>query len=512
MRKHLLHTPKSKLLAMMAITALATGTIAGGIAFADQSDRNSAANSAEAVKSVQAAAVPAMPVNIADVVERVSPAVVTIRVEKKAAGPVLSSGKVPPQFDEFFRRFFGEDGSRQFGMPEMPQFRGEPRGPLAQGLGSGFIIEKEGLIVTNHHVIDDADEITVVLHDGKKYEAKLIGQDDKTDLALLKIDAKRDLPTVSFGSSADMRVGDWIVTIGNPLGVGKTATIGIISARDRDIGAGPFDDFLQIDAPINQGNSGGPAFNLRGEVIGVNTAIFSPSGGNVGIGFAIPSSLAETVIEDLKDDGRVQRGWLGVHIQAVTEELAASLDLEEAGGALVSRVTDDSPADKAGLKRGDVILEVNDKTVDRLKDLPRIIGSLQAGDEAEMEVWRDGRKRTIEVRIGSSPDAEPVAKAKTGDALGLGLAALDRQTRRAFGLDRDTEGVVITAIEPGSPAARKGLDRGDVIVSIAGQAVETPEDVTDAIERAGAVDRSAVLLLVERRGNERFVALPLRNA
>ena len=511
MRKQLLHTPKSKLLAVMAITALATGTIAGGIAFADQLDRKSAANSSEAVKSVQAVPVPAT-VNIADVVERVSPAVVTIRVEKRAAGPVFSSGRMPPQFDEFFRRFFGEDGSRQFGVPERPQFRGGPRGPRTQGLGSGFIIEKDGLIVTNHHVIDDADEITVVMHDGKKYEAELIGQDDKTDLALLKIDAKRDLPTVSFGSSDEMRVGDWIVTIGNPFGVGKTATVGIISSRDRDIGAGPFDDFLQIDAPINQGNSGGPAFNMRGEVIGVNTAIFSPSGGNVGIGFAIPSSLAETVIEDLKDDGRVQRGWLGVRIQAVTEELAASLDLEEPAGALVSRVTDDSPADEAGLKRGDVILEVNDKTVERLKDLPRIIGSLQAGDEAEMKVWRDGRKRTIEVRIGSSPEAEPVAKAETGDGLGLGLAALDPQTRRAFGLDRDTEGVVITAIEPGSPAARQGLGRGDVIVSVAGQAVETPGDVADAIERAGAVDRSAVLLLVERRGNERFVALPLRKA
>ncbi|MDP6174536.1 MAG: trypsin-like peptidase domain-containing protein, partial [Rhodospirillales bacterium] len=289
---------------------------------------------------------PARP-GMADLVDRVGPSVVTIRTRQAAQ----SAPEAPPSMEEFFRRFFGEDGARQFrDTPPQPA----PQSPDAQSLGSGFIIDRKGHIVTNNHVIGKAGEITVVLKDGKELKAKLVGRDAKTDLALIKVNAGHDLPFVSFGPSAKLRVGQWVMAMGNPFGLGQTVTAGIISARHRTIGAGPFDDFLQIDAAINQGNSGGPAFNLQGQVIGVNTAIFSPSGGNVGIGFAIPSDLVKGVIDDLMDDGKVARGLLGVQIQAVTPELAGILGLDKPKGALISNVTPKGPAAKAGFKRGDV--------------------------------------------------------------------------------------------------------------------------------------------------------------
>ena len=472
--------------------------------------------STKPVSAVQSIAVPNLPINIADVVERVNPAVVSIQVTQTVNVGGQNSAGSP--FGEFFEKFFEERDIQRF-RGQQPQ-RQKPRQQKAQGVGSGFIIDKAGFIVTNNHVIDNADEITVKLSTGKTVAAKLVGADPKTDLALLKIEAGKALPHVSFGASGSMRVGDWIVTIGNPFGLGQTATTGIISARHRNIGAGPFDDFLQIDAPINKGNSGGPAFNLKGEVIGVNTAIFSPSGGNVGIGFAIPANQAKKIITDLRENGSVERGWLGVHIQGVTEELANSLGLEKPVGALVSRVTPNSPAKRAGLKRGDVILDVNDKDVAQLRDLPRLVANLEVGEKAEFKVWRDGKKISLDAKIGKSPKREQLAKLETESqknsnpqsVSGMKLAALDDRTRQSLGVETAEGGVVVTDILPNSAAAETGLHQGDVILSVGNKTVSEPADVTRTIDEAKKNDRRAVLLLVKRGASERFVALPLKKA
>ena len=451
-------------------------------------------------------------VNVADLVEKVSPAVVSVMVTHKAKASRHDRGDRP--FEKFFERFFDEE--------HMEQFRNQPPGrrfgeeghqrPRGRSIGSGFIIDKSGYIVTNNHVIDGADTIEVKLDDGRSMDAKLVGSDAKTDLALLKIDAKKDLTFVNFGNSAKMRVGDWVLTLGNPFGIGKTATTGIVSARHRTIGAGPFDDFLQIDAPINKGNSGGPAFNAKGEVIGVNTAIFSPSGGNVGIGFAIPSNMAQDIVAQLKDGGKVKRGWLGVHIQQVTPEIADSLNLEKPRGALISKVTNGSPAEKFGLRRGDVILEVDDKDVDALRDLPKIIASIKSGEKVEMSIWRDGKEIELDAQIGSQPASVNVASTVKTGLEGMQLAELDDQARGALGVDQSVGGVLITGVASGTPTAKTGLRRGDVIVSVANTNVTTPDDVAARVGEAKQQNRRAVLMLVLRGGQERFVALPLKRA
>lgn len=496
-----------------ALTAVAV--ILGGVATVGIANnlKASTALSTPAVASTQVAPVPNMPVNIADVVENVSSAVVSIHVTQRA-----TLAATPQQIPEFFGRFFDEETKKRFNEQFQNRQGSRPgqRGPSRQGVGSGFVIDKAGFIVTNNHVIDKAEKITVTFKDGKKLDAKLVGTDSKTDLALLKVSASKDLSFVKFGRSQDMRVGDWVVTMGNPFGLSQTATTGIISARHRNIGAGPFDDFLQIDAAINQGNSGGPAFNLHGEVIGVNTAIFSPSGGNVGIGFAIPSSLAEKVIADLKDDGRIERGWLGVQIQAVTEEVAASLDLDKPHGALVAKVTPGSPADKAGLKRGDIIIEVEGDEVKSVRALPRIIAGIKPGTKIDAAVWRDGKSKSLTVRLGQIEQVEKVAAVAepTQDTViqGLELTALTQDTRRAFRIGKNINGVVITSVKPGSNAAEKGIAPGDVIVAIGNEDVTSPDQVAEKISKARSADRKSVLLLVNRDSNERFVALTLRNA
>lgn len=450
------------------------------------------------------------PVNVADIVEKVGKAVVSIEVVQSVspAGPDQSQRP----FDEFFKRF---------GLPEIqPEHKSHPGpksgGHQARSVGSGFIIQKDGLIVTNNHVIDNGEKITIVMADGRKYSAKVIGADPKTDLALLKIEAEKPLPAVQFGRSDTMRVGDWVVTIGNPFGLGQTVTTGIVSARHRNIGAGPFDDFLQIDAPINKGNSGGPTFNLKGEVIGVNTAIFSPSGGNVGIGFAIPSLQAKRIIADLNTKGVVERGWLGVHIQEVTEEIAHGLEMDQAQGALVSKVTPGGPAANSGLKQGDVILDVNGGATKKMRELPKQIAALRAGDKAELKIWRQGQAKSLTVTIGKTPTNGKLAQAdspkKEGDILGMRLARLDDQMRRALQLEDKQSGVVVVEVEADSIAAKAGLRRGDLISTIGNSEVATPSEAARQIKRAQRSNRRAVLLYVTRGNAERFVAVPLRDA
>ena len=452
-----------------------------------------------------------LPGSFADLVETVKPAVVNISIASTASGQFGRSPRFnfPPGSDmeQFFKRFF-EQG---------PQNRNDRNGGgdtehEMRSLGSGFIVDPNGFVVTNNHVIDNANEIMVILDDGTELDAKLIGTDPKTDLALLKVESDRALPHVSFGDSDSARIGDWVIAIGNPFGLGGTTTKGIISARGRDLNAGPLDDFIQVDAPINRGNSGGPLFNMRGEVIGVNTAIYSPSGGSVGIGFAIPTSIAQTVINQLTDTGMVSRGWLGVHIQALTQEIAEGLELADEKGALVTKVMGDSPAEAAGLAAGDVIRSFNGKTVSKLKDLPRLVANTPADTEVVIEILRDGNSKILSTTIAASDNEQKILaradkKTKEKANLGLALAPLSRDTLARYQLDETTTGVVIVDVAQDSPAARKGLVAGDVIVKVGKTTVGAPEDVIEAVNRAQKENGKAVLLLINRKGNERFVAL-----
>jgi len=357
--------------------------------------------------------------------------------------------------------------------------------------------------VTNNHVVKDADEVSVTMKDGTEYKAEVIGTDEKTDLALIKIKGEgKTFDYVAF-TKDEPRVGDWVMAVGNPFGLGGSVTTGIISARGRDIGAGPYDDFLQIDAAINRGNSGGPAFNLEGEVVGINTAIFSPSGGSVGIGFAIPASTAENVIASLKESGTVTRGWLGVQIQPVTEDIAESLGLAAAKGAIVSNVTEDSPALAAGIQQGDTILKVDGKEIADSRDLSRKVADLKPGQSVPLTVVRDGKTTEIEVKIGTMPDEPKMAATEPGEKKEQGLSLSD------FGLKvapaQDGAGVAVTEVEPGSPAAERGLKAGDVILEVAGAEVHQPSDVRDALK---ANTKKRVLMLVKSGDGQRFLALP----
>ena len=515
---------KQNIAVSIGLLAIA-GTAAGVFGF-QGIDANAASNTqvpgAQSAVAERRLPLPAMGVRIADIVERVSPAVVTVHVTKNIEGG-LRRGQAPG-FEEFLERFFDDDLRKRFGQEFRRQPRARPHGPRSQdprfgpprraGLGSGFIIDKAGYIVTNNHVIEGADEISVTLNSGRKLEARLVGADANTDLALLKISAGTDLVHVNWGNSENMRVGDWVITLGNPFGVGLTATTGIISARHRNIGAGPFDDFLQIDAAINRGNSGGPAFDTDGNVIGVNTAIFSPSGGNVGIGFAIPSSLARSIIADLRETGAVARGWLGVQIQAVTPEIAESLNLDAPKGALVAKVTEASPALSGGIQRGDVILGVGGKPVTALRDLPRLIAAIKAGSIARIEILRAGSEMSLKVRIGAVPEAELASRAVPEDAAvaGMKLADLDDDARRRLNLDKAEGGVLIADVAEASHAARLGLAPGDAILAVAGTPVSSARDVRRLIGAARDAERRSVLLLVAGRRGARFVALPMKQA
>jgi serine protease Do len=462
------------------------------------------------------------PESFADLVVKVKPAVVNISTTQKAEGGAREAIPQMPDLPEdsplrdFFEKFF-QNRPGAPGQPSRPERK-------VNALGSGFIVDPAGYVVTNNHVIAKATDIKVKLNDGSEHSAKLIGRDEKTDLALLKIDnGSKNLPYVSWGDSDKAREGDWILAVGNPFGLGGTVTAGIISARGRDLSSGPYDDYMQIDAPINRGNSGGPSFNMDGQVIGVNTAIFSPTGGSVGIGFAVPSNMAKNVIEELKNQGRVERGWLGVQIQAVTPEVASALGLKEARGALVAGLTDNSPAGKAGVKQGDVILAFNGAKIGELRDLTRAVAVTRKDSKAQVEVWRQGKPQTIAVTIAAMPGGEqqvsaapesakpePAKSAETGlDQLGLKLAPASAETRSRFGLKDEVKGAVVVGVDANAPAAERGIQVGDVIVGIGQERVSSVPDVVSKVKRAAEQNQKAVLLLIDRKGNERFVPVPL---
>lgn len=453
------------------------------------------------------AAAKSAPDSFADLADKLLPSVVNIsstQVVREDRGPQAPKLPEGSPFGDSFREFFDRN-------------QNAPR--RATSLGSGFIISSDGLVVTNNHVIEGADEITVTLSDDTQHVAKLVGRDPKTDLALLRIDAGRELPAVPWGDSTKSRVGDWVVAIGNPFGLGGTVTAGIISARQRDINQGPYDSFLQTDASINRGNSGGPMFNVDGEVIGVNTAIFSPTGGSVGVGFAVPSTIVSRVIAQLQEYGQTRRGWLGVRIQTVTDEIAESIGLDKARGALVSSVTADGPAEKGGVKAGDVVLSFDGKPVDSMRELPRIVAETDIGNSVPVKVWRDEKEQTLAVDIGQLDEEVPVL-ASTGprgdavepedatiDDLGVSVTSITDDMRKQFALPEDLKGVVITGVEPDSAAAEKSLRPGDVIVEVSQEEVSTPGQIAEKIREARDADRSSVLLKINRNGDRRFVAV-----
>ncbi len=467
------------------------------------------------------------PASFSILAKKVSPAVVNVAAERTVGDRSMVTRRnnqmpFPPgsPFDEFFRRFFDEHGqNRPFGPGQgdnNDDDNAPGRGQRAQSLGSGFFIDAEGHVVTNNHVIEDSDKIKIILNDGSTYDATVVGRDPKTDLALLKANVGKPISYVTFGDSDKAEVGDWVVAVGNPFGLGGTVTAGIISARGRDIQSGPYDDFLQIDASINRGNSGGPLFDLTGQVIGVNTAIYSPNGGSVGIGFAIPSSLVKLVVADLKDDGKVNRGWLGVSIQPVTPDLAESLALDKPRGALIAEVTSDGPAAKAGLRQRDVILSVGDTAIDDVRALVRHVASLPQGRKVDITIWRDSAKRTISATIGATP-AEQVATAsgkaegKSAPAarLGLTVAPMTAETKARFGIKNATAGVIVIDVSGDGPAAEAGLRPGDVIVKAGDKTVESPQALSQAVDAAATETKKSVLLMVERQGQPLFVAVRL---
>ncbi len=442
----------------------------------------------------------AAPESFADLAEKLLPTVVNI-----ATSQVVEARR-GEEFEEFFKEFFERRGGQ-------PPRQGKRR---ANSLGSGFIIDASGYIVTNHHVIADADEITVRLHDDTLLKAKLVGSDKKTDLALLKVETDGPLPAAGWGRSEKTRIGDWVVAIGNPFGLGGTVTAGIVSARQRDINSGPYDDFIQTDAAINRGNSGGPMFNLDGEVIGVNTAIFSPSGGSIGIGFAIPSDLARNVVMQLRRFGEVRRGWLGVRIQTVTEELAEGLRLGSPRGALVASVTEGGPAEKGGIGQGDVILEFDGRPVGDMRKLPRMVAETPIGDEVDVVVWRKGAEMNFKIVLGELDEEQialatpaPEAGGDTGKVpdLGLRLGKITPELRERFSLAEKTDGVVITDVETESSAAEKGLKPGDVIVEVDQEEVDSPAQVAERVKKAKDEGYRVVTLLVFRQGDFQWIAV-----
>jgi serine protease Do len=455
------------------------------------------------------------PDNIADVAEKVIEAVVNISTTQKVETRNSPVPQLPndPQLDELFRDFFNRRGE--------PQNR--ERSPRrVSSLGSGFIIDASGIVVTNNHVISEADEINVILNDGSRLKAEIIGKDQKTDIALLRVKPDKPLKAVKFGDSDKLRLGEWVIAIGNPFSLGGTVTAGIVSARNRDINSGPYDNYIQTDAAINRGNSGGPLFNLEGEVVGVNTAIISPSGGSIGIGFAVPSKTAVNVIDQLKEFGETRRGWLGVRIQQVTDEIAESLNIRPARGALVAGIDEKGPAKPAGIEPGDVIVKFDGKEIKEMRDLPRVVADTPVGKQTPVVVIRKGKELTKTVTLGRLEDGEKLAAANAKNdgapersvvkkTLGIELSNLSDDLRRRYSIKDTVKGIVITGVDANSPAAEKRLSPGDVIVEIAQEAFSSTDDFQARIDKLKKEGRKSALLLVAGADGElRFVALSLQ--
>lgn len=460
------------------------------------------------------------PDSFADLAEKLLPAVVnvnttqTIKIKRRTMPQI-------PGMEDFFRRFGQENDKRRSpgnGDEDSHKENGEDRALTRkrQSLGSGFIIDPSGIIVTNNHVIDKADEVMIKMHDGRELKATVIGKDDKLDLAVLKVESDKPLPYVKFGDDSKSRIGDWVLAIGNPYSLGGTLTAGIISARNRDIQSGPYDKYIQTDASINRGNSGGPMFNMDGEVIGINTAIFSPSGGNIGIGFAIPSNQAQRVISQLREFGHTKRGRIGISFQAVTDEIAESLGMEEGHGALVSSVVEGGPADKAGIQVGDIIVEFEGKTIKERNELPIWVANTEIGKKAKIVVLRKGKRKSLTLVIDELPENTPddetlpdedQADQEVKEILGMGLESLTEKSRKALKLEDDVKGVLIASVDRNSPAGEKGLRRGDVIVSITQEEVKTIDDALAIIEKLRAKGRKSILLKIIRSGNTAFVTV-----
>jgi serine protease Do len=500
-----------RLTLLATVAVLGAGVLFSGTQYFPQSSAQFLATPAYAQTAQR-------PVGFADIVEKVKPSVISVRVKVDGGARQMSfdgDSPFPPgsPMERFFKRFGSPDGERGE--------RGErdtPRGPrgrnFTMGQGSGFFISADGYAVTNNHVVDKAESVEVTTDDGKTYTAKVIGTDPKTDIALIKVDGRTDFAHVAFADKPS-RVGDWVLAVGNPFGLGGTVTAGIVSARGRDIGAGPYDDFIQIDAPVNKGNSGGPTFDVDGNVIGVNTAIYSPSGGSVGIAFAIPADTVKSVVTQLKDKGSVTRGWIGVQIQPVNADIADSLGLKAAEGALVSEPQSDGPAVKAGIKSGDVIVSVNDQRVKDARDLAKRISSLPPGSNVKLGVVSGGTEKTVTVTLGELPREQrqtargenPESRNGTGATelprLGLSLAPAGK-VDGAGG-----EGVVVTQVDPDGPAAAQGFRTGDVILDVGGKRVASPDEVRKAFADARSGGKRTVLLRLKSGENTRFVAVPL---
>lgn len=469
--------------------------------------------------TVSSAGVWAPQTGFADLIEQVSPSVVHVATSGLVQSRRAQRGGQFPRgfgFEDLFPEF------RDRGQPDSeegaePEGSGESR-PL--GIGSGFIISADGYVVTNRHVIDKADEIIVTLTNGEEYVAQVKGVDEKTDLALLKLDSAEDLPFVTWGDDDKSRVGDWVLAIGNPFGLGGSASTGIISARGRDIRSGPYDDYIQVDAAINRGNSGGPLFNLQGQVIGINTAIYSPNGGSVGIGFSIPANLAKNVIKQLETTGAVERAWIGVSIQPLTDDLAEGFGRSDDEGALISAVAIDTPADKAGLQAGDIILSFDGKDIEEMRDLPRIVAQSGVGEKYDLDVWRDGGRKSLTIQTERFPDtqnlsglSEPKSEPKAPEMdklLGASLSKIDDELRARFSIDENISGVLVLGIERGGLAAKNGLRPGDVITKLDGKAVTSPDEVVDVVVSAQKRSRTTVPALLSRGNSARFTPFTLK--
>lgn len=490
----------------LAVLALGAALLLPGPALAQMATR------AEPAQAIAPVPFPNAPESFADLVERVMPAVVNISAATRADPGQRFLPQLPPgtPFEDLFEEFFNRRGGE--GMPRMPQRR-------SNSLGSGFVIDPDGIIITNNHVIGEADDIEVVFPDGRTLKATVIGKDAAIDIAVLKVENDGPLPYVPFGDSEGLRIGDWVVAIGNPFGLGGSVTAGIVSAQARNIDSGPYDNYIQTDAAINKGNSGGPLFNMRGEVVGINTAILSPTGGSVGIGFAVPTATAVPIIDQLQQFGETRRGWLGVRIQNIDDTTAEALGLDRPRGALVAGVDEAGPARAAGIETGDVIVRFDGRDVANSRELPRIVAATPVGKEVAVQVIRRGEEVTLPVMVGRLEEGvrearlqqpEPEVETPVRRALGMELSAITPDLRARYNLAADIEGVVVTEVEPSSSAADRRIRPGDVIVEVGQEVVRNPADVRRRLEALrGEGRRSALLLVASGQGEVRFVALSM---